>query len=70
MLAGIDTKAATTSLAIAATAAAASYLLTRPHYQKNVVTERSDAYQKDVEARVKINSERKVMGLPSGIKLE
>ena len=69
-MAKLDTQSAATTFAVAATAAAATYFLTKRHFENMMVTKRSEAYQRDrAEAEI-VKAKREAAKLPTGIKLE
>lgn len=70
MASKLETQAAATTVAIAATAAFATYFLTARHYNSKIVTKRSEEYQRDRAEADEIKAKREVAGLPSGVKLE
>lgn len=69
-MAKLDTQSAATTFAVAATAAATTYFLTKRHFEKMMVTKRSEAYQRDRAKAEIVKVERKAAKLPTGIKLE
>lgn len=70
MTSKLNPEAAATTAAVALTAAAATYFLTKRVYEKQIVTQRSDAYQKDRAEAEKIKAARLQAALPVGKKLE
>ncbi|KAL7511768.1 hypothetical protein ACHAXN_012427 [Cyclotella atomus] len=66
----ITAEGAATTAAVALTAAAVTYFLTKNVYEKKIVTQRSEAYQKDRAEAETIKAARKEAKLPVGKKLE
>eukprot|EP00804_Cyclotella_cryptica_P004849 CCRYP_004923-RB/>CCRYP_004923-RB protein AED:0.06 eAED:0.06 QI:169/0.83/0.85/1/0.66/0.42/7/4091/511 len=65
-----DAQSAATTFAVAATAAAATYFLTKRHFENMMVTTRSEAYKRDRAESEIVKAERKAAKLPTGVKLE
>eukprot|EP00956_Cyclotella_meneghiniana_P032193 scaffold87397_cov70-Cyclotella_meneghiniana.AAC.4 len=65
-----DSQAAATTAAVAMVAAATTYLVTKRVYENKIVTQRSEAYQKDRAEAQAVKFQREEMNLPVGKKLE
>jgi hypothetical protein len=66
----LDAQAAVSTVAVALTAAAASYFITKRVYENKIVSQRSEAYQRDRAESEALKAERKSAALPSGKRLE
>ena len=65
-----DSQGAATTAAVAMVAAATTYLVTKRVYENKIVTQRSEAYQKDRAEAQAVKFQREEMNLPVGKKLE